>query len=74
VAWQPPDSVGGASAVTGYVVKVTPGGHSRTLAATARTASFTVPAGSYAVAVSATSAAGTGLPATAAVHVAGMSG
>ncbi|MDQ1704192.1 MAG: hypothetical protein QOF18_558, partial [Frankiaceae bacterium] len=65
VGWQPPPSTAGAP-VTGYRVTVNPGGQARSVAADARTASFTgLSAGTdYTVAVVATSKAGPGYPTT----------
>jgi SpoIID/LytB domain protein len=59
VTWQPPAAVSGAAVVTGYRVKLVPGGQKTTVAATATTAGFSnLAPGNYTASVVATSSAG----------------
>jgi stage II sporulation protein D len=68
--WKAPKSVKGASAVTGYIFTLSPGGHTQKLAATVLTASVpSLAAGTYTVTVVARSKAGRGPPATKTVTV-----
>jgi stage II sporulation protein D len=68
--WKAPKSVKGASAVTGYTVTLSPGGHTQKLAASVLTASVaSLAAGTYTVTVVARSKAGRGPPATKTVTV-----
>ncbi|HEX3906629.1 MAG TPA: SpoIID/LytB domain-containing protein [Mycobacteriales bacterium] len=62
VTWKPPSSVSGSAAVTGYLVKLSPSGKHRTVAASARTVSIgkLTPGTRYIVTVVARSAAGNG--------------
>jgi stage II sporulation protein D len=70
VRWKRPTPVAGASPVTAYVVRASPGSHVLTVAATARTATISgLGTGTYTVGVRAKSAVGTGLAATATGHV-----
>lgn len=60
-SWQPPSSVKGAAKVTAYRFRLSPGGHRKTLPASARKASVRrLPAGTYTVTVVARSDAGPG--------------
>jgi stage II sporulation protein D len=68
--WRAPVSVAGAAVVSGYRLRVSPGGRHVTVGPTMRTAAVKgLAAGTYAVSVIALSAAGTGPPATASVTV-----
>jgi SpoIID/LytB domain protein len=70
VMWKPPSAVSGAAAVTGYRVKLAPGGQKTTVAATATTATFSsIAPGNYTATVIATSAAGAGPAASVPVTV-----
>jgi SpoIID/LytB domain protein len=70
VSWKPPAAAAGAAPVTGYKVSLSPGGRTTKVDASTAQAVFSgVPPGSYTASVMATSAAGNGPAATAAVTV-----
>jgi stage II sporulation protein D len=68
--WKAPAAVSGAAAVTGYLVTMSPGAHSKTVKSTVLSASMAkLKPGTYTVTVVAVSRAGNGPPATAKVKV-----